>query len=285
MRKTSIAGLTFLVFQAFTVPAQMSAPTTNVLTRVTMVESRFAKGTIFSIDVDDREYWITAKHIVTGAERPPYGYAIAKTESLKILDPGSPGERWLPITFSVIDTGKDVDIVALAPPLPLLDNPFPSVTADSTGVSLGGDCEFLGFPYGGGWRASFGSGKSSWMPFVKHCTVSALTNGGPVMTNEDQRIFVLDGINNGGFSGGPVIFRTGLDQGIMAVISGYIIEPTAVTSSRSGKSTPNSPKTKILTPQHKQTVNVNSGFIISYDISYAINAIRKNPVGPLRKAK
>jgi hypothetical protein len=27
-------------------------------------------GTIFSIDVDGREYWITAKHILTGARHP-----------------------------------------------------------------------------------------------------------------------------------------------------------------------------------------------------------------------
>jgi hypothetical protein len=32
----------------------------------------------------------------------------------------------------------------------------------------------------------------------------------------------------------------------------------------------------------KDTVNVNSGFIIAYDIVYAVNAIKKHPTGPLR---
>jgi hypothetical protein len=280
-----ITGLAFLVLQASTVLAQSAKPTTGVLTRMTIVESRYGKGTIFSIDVDNREYWITAKHILTGAEHPPYGSVTANTESLKILDPGSPGEKWVPTTFTVIDTERDVDIVVLAGPVPILDNPLPSVPADSTGAFLGGDCEFLGFPYGGGWRANFGNGISFWMPFIKHCTVSAMTTSGSVMTQGEKMIWVLDGINNGGFSGGPVIFRTGPDQRIMAVVSGYIIEPTAVTSSGLGKSVPKNPKRKTLAAQHKQTVNVNSGFIISYDISYAIAAIGKHPVGPLRKAK
>src|ERR1700730_18634128 len=42
--------------------------------------------------------------------------------------------------------------------------------------------------------------KSWWFPFVKHCTISA--------TDKKHRSWVLDGINNAGFSGGPVIFGT-----------------------------------------------------------------------------
>jgi len=250
-------------------------PTTNVFTRVLMVESQYGKGSVFSIDVDKREYWITAKHILTGAEHPPYGSVTAKSVSLQVLDPGSPGEKWIPITFSVIDAGVDIDIVVLAPPQPLLKDPLPSVPADSAGQFLGGDCEFLGFPYGGGWRAKLSGGKSYWMPYVKHCTVSAFTS-------EGNKFWVLDGINNGGFSGGPVIFRTGPDQRIMAVISGYILEPTDVISSAKAKSATKRPKTSA-TPT-KEKVNLNSGFIIAYDISFAIEAIHKNPIGPLRPA-
>jgi hypothetical protein len=276
--KTCIAWLACLILQTSLARAQSATPTFNVLTRVLMVESQYERGTTFSLDVDQREYWITAKHILTGAEHPPYGSVTSKSASLRILDPSSPGEKWLAINFSVIETEKDVDIVALAPPQPLLDDPLPSVPGDSGGAFLGGDCEFLGFPYGGGWRATFTDGKSFWMPFVKHCTVSA-------MTHEDKRIWVLDGINNAGFSGGPVIFRTGPEQKIMAVVSGYHTEPTEVIPSAPDKSAPKSPKTKKPAAQPKETVNLNSGFIITFDISYAIDAIRQNPIGPLRKSK
>lgn len=234
---------------------------------------------IFSIDVDGREYWITAKHILTGAEHPPYGSVGTKSVSLRLLNPQGGGQEWMPVTFSVIDPGPDVDIVVLAPPQPLLSNPLPSVPADSDGMLLGGECEFLGFPYGGGWRARFANGQSFWMPFIKHCFVSAIGDGG---------IYVLDGINNAGFSGGPVVFRTGAEQKIMAVVSGYRSEPAEVifssSTSRADTGRRNThPSTTSPTPQPKGTVNVNSGFIVAYGIQFATEAIKKNPIGPLRK--
>jgi hypothetical protein len=141
--------LAYSVFLASTVLAQPAPPTFNVVTRVLMVESRYGRGTTFSLDVDQREYWITAKHILTGAERPPYGSVTSNSASLRILNPGGQGQQWLTVNFSVIDAGKDIDIVILAPPEPLLKNPLPSVPTGHEGMLLGGDCEFLGFPYGG----------------------------------------------------------------------------------------------------------------------------------------
>src|SRR5437764_282260 len=43
---------------------QQATPTNNVMSRVAMVESPHGRGTIFSLDVDNREYWITAKHVL-----------------------------------------------------------------------------------------------------------------------------------------------------------------------------------------------------------------------------
>lgn len=227
--RAGFALFAYLLFQSSTALAQPAPPTANVLTRITMVRSRYGRGTIFSIDVDHREYWITAKHILTGAEHPPYGSVTNKEVSLSILDPRAQGEQWRPVNFSVVDPGKDIDIVVLAPPALLLSSPLPSVATDSAGLWLGGDCEFLGFPYGGGWRASIGgNGESFWMPFVKHCYISA-------MPSTEPRIWVLDGINNPGFSGGPVFFKTGPEQKILAVISGYHLEPTEVISSAASK--------------------------------------------------
>jgi len=106
----------------------------------------------------------------------------------------------------------------------LLNSPLPSVNPSDVGVMLGGPCEFLGFPYGGGWRARFGNGSSAWVPYVKHCFVSALNQ-------EDTKFWVLDGINNAGFSGGPVAYNTGPQQQVFGVISGYITEPADVIPS------------------------------------------------------
>jgi len=182
-----------------------SMPTTNVLTRMTVVRSEYGSGTVFSIDVDRREYWITAKHVLTGAKHPPYGSITKKSVSLQLLDPTVREGRWTPVNFSVVDPGKDVDIVVLAADAPLLQGPAqPGISVTFSGVTLGGDCEFLGYPSAtnGVWAATWDNGNFLWMPFVKHCLVSS-------MPDRDTKALFLDGINNPGFSGGPVVYRTG----------------------------------------------------------------------------
>lgn len=279
--------LTFLLIPAPKVEAQSAMPTTDILSRVFMIETQFGRGTIFTIDVDNREYWITAKHMFTGAEHSPYGSITTPSVPFKILDASAPGEKWLEENFTVLETENNVDIVVLAPPSLIIAHPLRNLPADSGGAFLGGDCEFLGFPYGGGWHTIF-DGKPIWLPFVKHCTVSAIlinSNGTGItkaMGDEDRRVWILDGINNGGFSGGPVFFRTGTEQKIMAVISGYVLEPTEVINSGSKMSAPTIAEEQLPGPTPKGKVNVNSGFIVAFDISYAVQAARKKPVGPAR---
>src|SRR5271166_2245096 len=213
-----------LTFSSLCAFAQPAMPTSNILTRILMIQSQYDRGTVFSIDVDGREYWITAKHILTGAQHPPYGAVPAGKKTFKVLNPGGEGEQWIDSEFSIIDVGADIDEVVLAPSTPLLNRPIPAPKTGSESVVLGADCSFLGFPYGGGWRANFGNGRSFWMPFIKRCGLSA-------MLGDPQRIWILDGINNVGFSGGPVLVGTGPDQRIIAVISGYRTEPVEVLSS------------------------------------------------------
>jgi hypothetical protein len=209
---------------------------------------------------------------------------------LRLLNPGGEGEQWLPESFTVLDPGKDVDIVVLVARGPILSDAPPGPPLGSPGAVFGGDCEFLGFPYGGGWRAKVAGGKEIWMPFVKHCTISALASAG-------SQMWVLDGINNAGFSGGPVIFGTGNQQKIMAVISGYHTEPVEVVPANSINTVPrhkSNPRKEAVPrsggqtqPQthSKEKVEVNSGFIVAYDIKYATDAIHNNPIGPLRTVK
>jgi Trypsin-like peptidase domain len=255
-------------------PAQ-SAPTTNILTRITVVESEYGLATAFSIDVDGREYWMTAKHVLTGAQHPPYGSLTKKSASLRLLNPGVKDIEWLPVSFSVLDPGNDIDIAILAPPNPLLQS-APAVMGDPTfsHVTLGSACEFLGYPSASGvvWRGEWDNGKFQWMPFVKHCFISSLPD-------RQTKAVMLDGINNPGFSGGPVIYQTGPEQKIIAVISGIVTEPSEVLPSIVAKiPLESSPE------HHKEKVNANSGFIVAYSIDPAVEAIRKNPIGPLRTA-
>lgn len=271
LSRFSVILLSLFVFVS--IASAQSAPTANVLTRMTIVKSNYGLATAFSIDVDNREYWVTAKHVLTGAKHPPYGTITAKSAALRLLDPSAERERWIPVNFSVLDTGKDIDIVVLAPPAPLLQNPIPSAKTTGNGVFLGGDCEFLGFPSatGSAWAASSPEGKFYWMPYVKHCFVSSLpAKGSPVL--------ILDGVNNPGFSGGPVVYHTGPDQQIIAVISGIVTEPAEVIPSLAARA-------KKPTQHRNAKVDANAGFIVAYSIDAAIEAIHKKPIGPLRGAE
>ena len=150
---------------------------------------------------------------------------------------------------------------------------------------LGGECQFLGYPYGEGWPVEFNKGTLTWLPYVKRCGVSSLPQG-------DKRFWMLDGINNAGFSGGPVTYLTGSNQKVFAVVSGYLTESADVVTSPMPKPPappgppaprkPSQAKTSKEAGKTRQSVNVNSGFIVAFDIQYAIDAIHKSPGGPLR---
>jgi hypothetical protein len=297
-----------------------------VINRIALLQTRLIQtsksvGTAFVVNVDDREYWITAKHIFTGIENAPPGVFTAKTVQANILLPFSPskddeaqGKKWVTVQFTPIDPGKDIDILVLAPDhsltkflpperMKLASDPDPA--DEHALVPIGGDCDFLGYPYGSGWRASTpfytvnkgskpaGDGgkytisdttKTSawaWSPFVKRCTLSAS------MVQNGITIFVLDGINNLGFSGGPVVTGHGGSLDVFAVVSSFHAEPLEVLPAPEPGQAYLSPippppplpgqKSKA---QPREVVESNSGLILAYDITPAIKAIHDNPIGP-----
>lgn len=260
-RLTQISLLLFLT--TILLSAQV---TIGMYQRVWKIKTKHYNGTAFAIDVDGREYWVTAVHLLTGAKSKPYGRINAKTITLSMLAPRIPNnatsEQWINKTFTVLQPKEDVDIVVLAPQERILD-------VDSIGPStkarplFGGECAFAGFPYGGGWRMTLNN-QSYWAALTKRCSISGV--------DSDAKLFFLDGINNEGFSGGPVFIGTGDEQQILAVVSGYITEPAEVIK---GEPAPNEPK---------DIVKLNSGFILAYGIGIAEELVKANPIGPLRKA-
>lgn len=170
----------------------------------------------------------------------------------------------MPTKFTVLQPTEDVDVVVLAPDKPVLENVHPSPPLSGS-VIFGGNCEFMGFPYGGGWRLDIDKGRF-WVAYTKKCSVSGM--------DVDANLWILDGINNAGFSGGPVFVGTGKELQIVAVVSGYWLEPAEVIK---GKPSP--------AAEPKDTVNLNSGFILAYSVNIAADLIKKNPIGPVRQAK
>jgi hypothetical protein len=253
----------FIFFSCVTTTL-VAQPTINMYQRVYMIQTATSRGTAFAVDIDDREYWITARHILTGAKKPPYGNVKEKTVTINIHDADGSKDRWVPHTFIVLQPPEDVDIVVLVPQTPLTSNLLASPQLSSN-IMLGESCGFMGFPYGGGWRMKTDAG-TFWAPFTKRCSISG--------SDLDTRLFILDGINNKGFSGGPVFVGTGEKLKVMAVVSGYHTEPTDVIK---GKATPET--------DPKDTVELNSGFILAYDIGIVLDLVKKSPIGPLKQRK
>lgn len=278
----SLVGLLAGLLCCSGIAAQSAQPTNQILFRTLMIKSKYDAGTMFSIEVDSREYWLTAKHILTGRKSGPAGEVNEKTVSLDVLDPIGDTIKWNTDQFSVIDPGKDVDIVILVPATDLLPGiPLPSLKVSSGSYGMGEECSFLGFPYANTWTAIFSTSNPIpyKMPYIKHCYISGIIR-------QPSPILVLDGINNPGFSGGPVLYHTGTDQVVIGVISGYHNEPGEVHSIE----VPDTP-TAVQTPESKKptrkmdVVDLNSGIIVAVSANVAVDAIRKNPIGRPVEAK
>jgi hypothetical protein len=238
-------------------PAWAQVPTSNVLYRVLRIRTPASTGSAFTIEVDGKQYLITARHI--------------------LKDFGTAGEvelwiegRWSRVGARAIYPSKEtVDIAALDLGR-AVTVAFP-VEASAGGLMLGQHVYFLGYPYGlstPGAPVPPGFGE---IPFVKSGIVSAMDDRDP-----QANILYLDGQNNPGFSGGPIVFwhaESGRFR-VAGVVRGYRNEGLPVVK-RKNLGDPGAPAHNDL------YTRANSGIVIGYDIRHIVDAIRKaNRGGP-----
>ena len=200
-------------------------------------------GTAFTIEEDGREYLVTARHIA----KPLQG--TCQIELFK-------DQGWSPLQVTTVGHAPgDVDISVLAYSERLTpERPLP-LPASSKGLTYGQDAYFLGFPYG--ISDMFLRETGHPLPFVKRATVSTLF-GKP---------YLLDGHNNPGFSGGPVVFCPPGSQKfqVAAVVRGY-----------------RSVRRPVHDDENRETefhLRENTGIIVAYDVNEAVALIRANPIG------
>lgn len=197
-------------------------------------------GTAFTIEHNERQYLVTAKHVLPDARGPnvvdlegPETHEQLSVEAL----PGVPDD-------------VDVAVIPLAEPL---TEQLP-VVPSSDGMILGQDCYFMGYPYGLG----LGAVDRPELAFVKKAIVSASTR-----SRSGVMLWYLDGHNNPGFSGGPVVYYNAAkgtqETRIAGVVSGYRIHHDEVEIN--GRLVPGA------------VVRANSGIVITTDIAQAIAAI------------
>lgn len=202
-------------------------------------------GTAFSLDVDGRQYLISARHVV--------GDLADSTLKLHI------NKHWIDVPTTVVGVGRgEIDITVLAPLKRLSED---IELEPSLALMLGQDVYFAGYPL----KMHANAGELMYgrpLPFVKKGTLSA----GWDPDDPVKRLYV-DAINNEGFSGAPLVFQehaTGKLK-VAAVVSKYKTEDEPVIG-KDGEET-------------GMTVKYNTGFLIAYSIKHALDLIKLNPVG------
>ena len=194
-----IPPFTFLcLFALLTTSTLKAQVTSNVFERVLNIRVNAATpleatATAFTIDVDGREYIITAKHVVAGLQ---------DRDRIDVFM----NNGWSSLSVDILRCDDPVDIAGLVPPHQMtVDFPLPFEKVD---FRFGQEAYFLGFPYG---IRSPGGGVNGPYPFamIKRGTIS-----GQIIQDRDKKatLLLLDGYNNPGFSGGPIVYRD-LDQG------------------------------------------------------------------------
>ena len=82
----------------------------------------------------------------------------------------------------------------------------------------------------------------------------------------DGKPLLLDGHNNAGFSGGPVVRRlNGNEQSVIAVVSGYRYDRGRMRDENGNETS--------------YTYDTNTGIIVAHNIRHAVELVASNPIG------
>jgi S1-C subfamily serine protease len=247
--------------------------TTNVFRRVLMLRVGESTGTGFTVDVDKREYLVTAKHLVDG---------LNDRATIDVMR----GNKWVPITVKVFRCQDPIDVAVLAPANQLTVS-FP-LEPISGNILVGQEILFLGFPYGVQF-SSAPEGLAYPFPFTRKATFSS------ARTENGAHLLFLDGYNNPGFSGAPMLVRDlkqpAVTYTVIGIVTGFrpeldpVMVPKELQSSEDTSkieswriiTLPNGRRAKLVDTE--SMVRANTGIVIGYDISHAIDLIRQNLVG------
>lgn len=199
--------LLFCGFITLSIKAQPFPITADILRQTYQIQTDTLSGTCFLIEVNNQEYILTAKHLFKANLR--------KGDSTTITIVIEDKLKKLNVSY-FIHNDNAIDIAVLK-----LKNSIKVMPPFSIGgsVVLGQDIYFLGYPSFNNLR--FGtSGIIGILPIVKKGIVS-----GWIWTGACN-LYFLDGHNNPGFSGGPVVcidYNTKKPV-LFGVISGYYYE-------------------------------------------------------------
>ena len=212
-------------------PIDRGPVTTNVLLRVFPLRIGSLSGTGFTIEIDHRQYIVTAKHILSGDL--PGAIEVQLDE-------------WTTVPVKLVGMGRDKQDVLVLATNRQISEVFP-VDEGTDGLMLGQSVRFLGyFPAEQTSVGYFPGVHTSPLPGYKNrgapLVMSGIVSGFHLSADDDGGSSILvDGHNNKGFSGGPVVFQPAQARTrdecrwkIAGVISNYVPAPAEVRSATEG---------------------------------------------------
>ena len=243
--------------------AQDAVPT-EILTRTVPIQAGDEDATGFFLDSAGEMYLVTAWHVVKDLPcNPEIKVWISNEWTIlrpkRILTPPSDAD------IAVLDTGFSAE-----KPYAIIPEQYNSGPND--GPTFGQQVWFLGYPF---WSDQHPHGLSTeapkplnLLPFIRHGTLSAMDS-----TNPKAIVLYIDGINNHGFSGGPIVYWSfsAHTYRILGVTQGYLPEDFPQEWTLNGQ---------------KVTADVlaNSGIVIGYSIKHATDVIKAGaPLGQCKK--
>lgn len=220
--------------------------TNQILQRTFKLKSSDSVGTCFTIDVEGRQYLVTARHLVD---------SLTSAGTLQIWH----DKMWKNVEVTLVGHGTGhIDISVLAPNITISGN-YPLELEGS--CRLAQDVYFLGFPYEMG--SEVGSMNRDFpIPMVKKGIISGFHK------EAGANVLYLDGHNNPGFSGGPVVCEEVSVQeettSVIGVVSGYRYDAVPIYLDKD--------KTTL-------TYHANTGIVIAIGIKHALDLIEENSAG------
>lgn len=218
----------------------------EILQSVYMIKYGAHSGSCLYISVNNVDYLVTAKHLFANVpNKTDVDIEIIKDNGLVKFKP-----------TLLIHNNKEIDIAVLD----LKSNNLKEIRFDigSKGYWLSQDSYFVGFPFGLKMDNNPVSVNSGFpLPFVKKGIISGFIN-----KNNVTQIF-LDGHNNPGFSGGPVVVEnigssSKNKMRVIGVISAYLNESKTIN-----------------TPFGNITNSENSGLVLSYAFDHVLEIINE----------
>lgn len=219
----------------------------SILQSVLYIKYRGKSGSSIAVTIDKEGYIVTARHIF------PKSLKNNDTIEFEIMKDA----KWLKYNATFLEhKNENVDIAVLRMKATEREENFFDI--GSTDYYLSQECFFLGFPFGYKMEDKNGLNSGFPLPFVKKGIISAFITD---TTNATQ--ILLDGHNNPGFSGGPVVIVQ-LDPSkknkmrVIGIISGYLNEKKTM-------------KTKFGDLPYAE----NSGIVTSYSFDHVFEIIKR----------